>query len=89
MGVERRPERLEDLNYMCIRHLDKITRLKTNNDCMILFQNVGTLEIGTYPDETEGTLGVLRDLEVDISGLTEITKNYLHPLVKQTYDRMF
>ena len=89
MGVGRRPGRLEDLNDRCIGHLEKITKLKTNNDCRILFQNMGTLKIGADTDETEDSLGVLRDLEVDVRGLTEINKNYSHLLVKRSYDKMF
>ena len=83
----RRPGRLADVDDRCCGHLDKMTAGRANTDCRIYWQNVGTLKVGKDLVDTEDSLEILSKLDVDISGLTEINKNYSHPLIRRCYAR--
>ena len=79
----RRPGRLLTINDRCPGHLDNINSPKANETCRVYFQNVGTLRMGSESQNTEEAMRIMKELEIDVAGLSEINKNMDHPTVQR------
>ena len=81
----RRPGRLQKINDRCQGHLDEINSPKAGEICRVYFQNVGTLRLGSEAQETGEAMRIMKELDIDVAGLSEINKNMDHPTVQRRY----
>ena len=84
----RRPGRLQIINDRCQGHLDEINSPKARETCRVYFQNVGTLRLGSEAHETEEAMRIMKELEIDVAGLSEINKNMDHPTVQRVCKKL-
>ena len=61
--------------------------LKEKDLARIYFQIIGSLKIGAEGRDLEYTIGILRGFDVNMVRLTEVNKNYCHPVVKSAGEK--
>ena len=81
----RRPGRVNEIDSESRGYFAKLDSRKRRNVCRIYFQNVRTLKM--EGDTTKGPFGILRAAGVDIVGISEINKNWNHPIIKRRYEK--
>ena len=81
----RRPGRADEIEKESRGHFAKLDRRKRGNVCRMYFQNVRTLKM--EGDTTKGPFGILKAAGVDIVGISEINKNWDHPIIKRRYEK--
>ena len=64
------------INDRCPGHLDEINSPKAKEICRVYFQNVGTLRLGSESQDTEEAMRIMKELEIDVAGLSDINKTW-------------
>ena len=86
--IGRRPGRRKTIEQSSKGYFDDINAPVGRQACRVYFQNVQTLKIGEGREETASGLRILEGLGADVVGLSEVNKNWAHPMVREEYNRM-
>ena len=81
----RRPGRRQEIERAAAGFLGELKEPAMDDVCRIYFQNVRTLKM--EGDMTQGPFGILRAAGVDVIGMSEINKNWDHPVIRGSYER--
>ena len=81
----RRPGRRQEIERAAEGFLGELKEPAMDDVCRIYFQNVRTLKMGG--DTTQGPFGILRAAGVDVLGISEVNKNWDHPVIRRRYEK--
>ena len=81
----RRPGRRQEIERAAPGFLEQLKEPAMNDVCRVYFQNIRTLKM--EGDMAQGPFGILRAAGVDVIGMSEVNKNWDHPVIKGSYEK--